>query len=560
MKKVISLVLAFIMLFGMCSVAVSAESEELVVTVANDLHYNLAASLKVSKKNNLSEDFYHVGASGQLINESVAIIKSFLERAGTNDSKFLLLPGDLVHAGTMEETVLVAGLLKEFEAAYGKPVYVVPGNHDLFNISVSEFKTVYADFGYNEALAQDTLSASYTVDLDGGYRLIAIDSCDPGESPNGMTKERVDWIAAQGEKAKADGKKLIAMMHHNLLEHFILGKTIHPGAVVDDKELALPEVFAKAGIKYVFTGHTHDHDIASYTAADGTVVYDVVTSTLNSYPCPYREVRFSQEVKIETKYVDSIDTSILPEGITENALALAESDFTAYTKECVWIGLESTFNSYTSAKGLKNLLKLEDEEMNAIIDKVGGKLNEALNMPFEKADETEEGKSIESIVEQYNTTVPDTDYKNMMDLAITLYQAHVAGDQNYPAYSDEVVLVSRGLAAVLSYALSDVSGEEYAKVLSFLTSLTGVTVPVDFLVYAGDGIKRFEGIEILVTTAIVPLIVQFTTDSAPADNNVTLPGYAELQEEEKELTFWEKFVAFFRVLFDAIRTFFAFAS
>ncbi len=557
MKKALSVLLALIMAFSLCSVVAAAESEELVVAVANDLHYNLKASTTVTKRNSVDEDFAHIGSSGRLVNESVAIISAFLEAVGKGESEYLLIPGDFTETGSKEEALLFAAMLGEFEAKYNKQVYVVPGNHDLFHLTLDEFRTVFAQFGYDEAIEKDTFSASYTVDLSDGYRLIAIDSCKPGESPYGFDDARMSWVKAQAEKAQAEGKKPIAMMHHNLLEHFILGTKIHSGAIITSGNSAYAEEFAKAGIKYIFTGHTHDHDIASYTAADGTVIYDIVTGSLTGTQCPYRVVRFGDEVKVETKNVDSIDLSLLPPGISENALKLAETDFIAYSNKATDLSYRILFNSYTSASGLKRILKTEDAEMNAIIGKVADKLSEAIRMPLNKENETTEGKSIESIVAKYDTVIPDSSYTDMLDLAITVYQAHNLGDEYYPAYTDEVVIVTRSIAAAISYALCDVSGEEYAKVLSFLTSLTGFTVPVNYLIYAGDGMKRFEGIEILVTTALLPAIVEFTVDDAPADNNVTLPGYAQLVEEE-ELSFWDRLVEFFMSIFDAIRTVFAF--
>ncbi len=559
MKKVLSVVLALIMMFSVCSVSAFAESDDLVITVANDLHYNLKASTVVTKRNSIDEDFYHIGSSCRLVNESVAIIKAFLEKAGESETDIILLPGDFTETGSVEENMLFAALLAEFEAKYNKQIYVTPGNHDLYKTTLDEFRTIYAQFGYAEALEKDTASASYTADLEGDYRLISIDSCEPGESPHGLDDARISWINAQAEKAKADGKKLIAMMHHNLISHFVLGTKIHPGAIVTSDSNACAEAFAKAGIKYVFTGHTHDHDIASYTAADGTVIYDVVTATLTGTYCPYRVVTFGDEVKFETRNVEAIDTSILPAGISENALKLIESDFSEYTRQTMDLSHRILFNGYTSASGLKKLLKTEDAEMNAIIDKVVTKLSEAIRMPLNKADEVEEGKSIETLAEKYDTEIPETSYADLLDVAIAIYQAHNLGDENIPAYSDELVIITRGLAAAINYALADVSAEEYAKVLSFLTSLTGVTVPVDFLFYAGDGMKRFEGIEILITTALLPVFTEFTVDNAPADNNVTLPGYAQLIETEKELSFWDMIVAFFKKLFDFVRTLFTYA-
>ena len=115
----------------------------------------------------------------------------------------------------------------------------------------------------------------------------------------------------------------------------------------------------------------------------------------------------------------------------------------------------------------------------------------------------------------------------------------------------------------------DVTAEEYATVMSFLFSLADVNIPVDFLKYAGSGIKRMEGVEFYITTVLVPFINEFTVDNAPSDLNVTLPGYPEAAAEGAEdeeiadskgenLTIWEKISAFFDKIFATVRTIFAF--
>lgn len=555
MKKILSVFLAALMLFSLFSVAASAEGNELTITVVNDTHYNSLDNAR--KSNSVSGDFAHVTSDGRLYNEADAIFKAFLEKAAANESSYILMVGDITERGTEEQIREMTDLLSEFEKTTGKKIFVVPGNHDVFNSSKAKFMEDYAEFGYNEALEVDTKSASYVVDLNDEYRLIAIDATTVGTGAHSVYEERLQWIAEQGEKAKADGKKLIGMHHQNLMDHMILSSVIQPGGVVSAKNEAALEVYAKAGIKYVFTGHTYDHDIASYTAADGSVIYDAVTGSLGGYGTPYRVVTFGDEVKFETRRIDKINVADLPKGISENAKALAESNFAEYNKIVTDLSFTVVFNQYTKGSTLSNLLKLENAEMKALITKVGDRLNYALNMPFEKENETVEGESIESIVTKYNTSIPDTDYENMVELAVTLYQAHNYGDENFPAYSDEVILTTRGLAAVLGYALAEVSAEEYAKVLSFLVGLLDVKIPVDFLVYAGDGMKRFEGIEILITTAILPLVADFTTDQGPADSNVVLPGYDELVENN-ELTFFEKILNFFRMIYETVRTLFAF--
>lgn len=552
MKKLISVLLSVLMLFSLFSVAVNAADDGvLTVTVANDIHYNSVKSVK--KSNSVNEDFAHVGTAGRLYHEANAIFAAFLDEAAKNESDFILIPGDITDAGTAVQVAELTALLSDFEKTTGKKVFVAPGNHDVLNRSKAQFMKDYAEFGYNEAIEVDDKSASYVADLNDEYRLIAIDSTTEGTGAHSVYEERLQWIAQQGEKAKADGKKLIGIQHQNLLEHMILSALIQPNAVVVAKNKSAAEAYAKAGIKYVFSAHTHDHDIASYTTADGAVIYDAVTGSLNGIGTPYRVVTFGEQVKFETRHIEKIDVSLLPAGISENALSLAESNFNEYQEIATDLSYSLLFDYYTKSKTLKSLLKLEDEEMNAIVDKVGDRLNYVLNMPFEKEDETVKGDSIESILEGYGTTMPDTDYTNMIDLAVTIYQAHNAGAENYPAYSDEVVLITKGLAAVLGYALSEISGTEYAKVLSFLTGLLGVEIPVDFLVYAGNGIKRFEGIEIFVTTALLPLIADFATDKAPDDHNAVLPGYAEIIEES-EAGFFEKLLNFFKMIYTAIRT------
>ena len=559
MKKIISVLLAVLMLFSCCSVAVSAaEADELVITVANDLHYNVTYTTMTSHKaNSVNEDFAHIGLDTRLPHEAKAIIDAFAEQVKASDSDFLIIPGDITDRGKPEEVAYMVALFEQIEDA-GIKVYVVPGNHDVVQRNKAQFMIDYADFGYNEALEKDTKSASYVVDLNDEYRLIAIDSTTEGTGAHSVYEERLQWISQQGEKAKAAGKKLIGMHHQNFLDHMLMSNLVQPNGVVTAKSTAAKEVYAKAGIKYVFTGHTHDHDIASYTAEDGTVIYDAVTGSLNALGSYYRVVTFGDNVKFETKSVDKIDVDNLPACISENAKAIAAEDFYKYQEIATNLSYYLVFDYYTTPDRLVSFLNIEDANMKALLKKVAVKLNEGLKMPFNKADETEEGKSIESLIGQYDLKVPATDYKNVMEVAVTIYQGHNLGDESFPAYSDEVVLISRGIGAVLGYALEDVSGEEYAQVMSFIVKLLGANIPVDFLVYAGDGISRFQGIEVLLTTVLVPLVVEFANDDAPGDLNVTLPGYAELVEETKELSFFEKLLNFFNMILDAIRTAFTF--
>lgn len=564
MKKAISVFLCLLFTFSLVLPAFAADTsdEELKVTVANDLHYNqtYTSRASVKKHNSLSAAFSHIMSTGLLRYESLAIIEAFLEQASTNDSDFVLLPGDLVDVGTVAEHAVMVALLAEFENTSGKEVYVVPGNHDLYETSLDEFVSLYQAFGYGEALSIDPNSASYTVDLSGDYRLLAIDSTDPGNGPHGMTQERVNWIEEQCKKAQEDGKKLVAMMHHSLLDHYTFTEVVHIGEAVNT-DIALADVLASGGVKYIFTGHIHVQDILSFTSADGVTIYDVSTGALTAYPCPYREVTFGDSVTITTKYIESIDFSKVPSGISEEALAVAQNNFTDYTYRAARVGMRMIMTSYIKASvliELMNLDKEEDADLCAIIEKVAEKLGEAAVMPLYAKDAAEDELSIEAIVAEFGKTIPASDYTDLIDVMVTVYLAYQNGDENYPAYTTEMMIVTKGLAAVLSYSLQDVNSEDYAVVLKLLLGLIDVEIGDELLVFTGSVISNFENLELILATAITPVLTNMSDDTAPADNNVKLPGYAKLVEDE--LTIWEQIIEFFKKIYNFIMSFLAMAA
>lgn len=549
MKKLLSVFLSMLLVLSLCVPAFAAEgSDELKVTVANDLHYNLKYSFadSVKKHNSISEDYAHISSTGKLLYETAAIIEAFLEKAKANDSDVVLLPGDLVELGTVEEHIAFAAILNEFEQTSGKHIYVIPGNHDFLKTTPAQFVALYNNFGYSEALAMDTSSYSYTVDLKDGYRLLAIDSTNPGKGPHGMTQERVNWIAEQCAKAKADGKKVIAMMHHSLLDHFTLTSNIHLGEAVNT-DINLADVLAEGGVKYIFTGHIHIQDILSYTSESGVTIYDVSTGSLSSYPCPYREVTFGENVEITTKKVESIDYTNVASGISENALALAKSDFTQYTYECGAVGMRIVMTSYIKPSSLIDLMKLDtekDAELCALVEKVGEKICEAAVMPLYTKDAAEGEQSIEALVAQFGKSIPESKYTDLIDILVTIYLACQNGDEDFPGYTKEMLITTRGFAALLAYTLEDVSAEDYALVLQLLFDSLGVEVPSELLVFTGSIISIYENLEIALTSVVIPVMTNFSDDTPPADNNVTLPGYEKLVEDEPSI--WEQIVEFFR--------------
>ncbi len=563
MKKILSVILCIAMLFSVTALCASAKDATFKMTVASDLHYNPKASSAslVSKRNSISEDFFHASPAGDLPAESAAILKAFLEKAAAEKSDYVLLAGDLVDSGLKASHEALAAMLKDFEAKTGKKIFVVPGNHDLYGVSSAEFTSIYREFGYSEAAAKDADSNSYVVELKGNYRLIVIDSTDPGESEHGMTAKRVNWVKAQCEKAKKDGKYLIASMHHNLIDRVSAAAFFHEGDAVD-KTFKLGDVLAEAGVKYIFTGHSHNQDIAAYEAANGSVLYEVVTGSLTTYPVPYRVVSFGTETTVETRNIDKIDVSLVPGGMTNKAYNLMQSDFFKYAHTCFTVGINQMTRSVTDVDSIMEQLNIDagkNPQMSEIAHKVVDRLAEGLIMPLYMKDEVEAGKSIQRILAAYDVLMPETDCKTMTELAALFYDAFTAGDEDYPIYAHEVFAFTRGLAAVLNYGLANVTGEEYAIMMSYLTSFSGYTVPDEFLIYAGDGVSRFKGIETYIATFVTPVVAAMTKDAAPADNNATLEGYEPAPVvEEKEKTIWEKIADFFKKIYDYLMSIFTY--
>ncbi|HBL41561.1 MAG TPA: hypothetical protein DDY98_08420, partial [Ruminococcaceae bacterium] len=139
---------------------------------------------------------------------------------------------------------------------------------------------------------------SYLAELPNGYRLLAMDG---GKySPDNTVKQEyshetagkfsnsvMDWAVEQTEKATQDGYTVIGMTHWNFVPHFTREiNTFKDFCVVDCENVR--DRLADAGMKYVFTGHIHCHDIASYVTDNGSIIYDVATSSLINFPNYYR--------------------------------------------------------------------------------------------------------------------------------------------------------------------------------------------------------------------------------------------------------------------------------
>lgn len=327
MKKTVRSVLAVLMaaMLVLASVSVAFAAEEkspLQVGIVSDIHY-------FSEKctGNWCDAFMkYAESTAKERYETPALLDSALTALAThaeeNGMKYVLIPGDLTPNGEYDNHVELAERLEQFERETGLSVLVINGNHDINNshgitfesgekksaraTTPDEFREIYQNLGYDLAYHTFTPSSgkaggmSYSVKLDGGYRLIALDTgiysadatkdgTDEHETAGRICDELMQWALDEIEDAIRDGETPVGMEHHGLVQHFEIQSSIFQVFLVEDwQERA--EAFADAGMNMVFTGHMHDVSITDWVSDNGNVLYDVCTPSLTGFPNYFREV------------------------------------------------------------------------------------------------------------------------------------------------------------------------------------------------------------------------------------------------------------------------------
>lgn len=164
-------------------------------------------------------------SDGKLIKYSTEIITSIKEDIRKEQPDFLILPGDLTTSGDKESHIELAELLNEIEQI-GTQVLVVPGNHDIENpwsrkfigsdviktenISSNDWKDIYYQYGYSQAISTDKSSASYLVAASEDLWILMLDSTISNEKSKNLypikggeiSKNTLTWINNCSELAK----------------------------------------------------------------------------------------------------------------------------------------------------------------------------------------------------------------------------------------------------------------------------------------------------------------------------------------------------------------------
>lgn len=450
LKKSLSIILSLTLVLCSCLVLTASaknDSDKFGFAVASDTHYvhpvkqagtTLADEGWVTTFNSESES---------LTNQSGFIIDEFLKECAENPKcQFVLITGDLATHGRdyVSEHEAVAAKFRKFEKETGKQVYVINGNHDNAKdmpVDHKKFTEIYHEFGYDEALSTDEGTCSYSANLNDEYTLVALDTCDERYRvvPNNDVT-RMDWAVKQIKAAKKQGKKVIMIMHHNLLEHNPFQKLNEKNYVVNTP-YSFAGLLADLGVKLVFSGHTHCNNVKSYTSFLGNTIYDFSMSSLGNFPAEYKYFNVTDsKISYETKKINHIDADKLAEvckGFSNEALEMMKNNLQAYT----W---SMSYREYS--EDLRENISPETlgvEESSALY----AKLKPVTDTIKEMSDTPIYGKGgIQEQAAAYGLEIPDSEYKTLND-AMTLAMLRCKiGDKRYNLNSNDFTVLIRLLA------------------------------------------------------------------------------------------------------------------
>lgn len=275
----------------------------------------------ISDTHYLAEELYDDGSAFQFIEKTSAgkdlrraeaRMEALLAQAKMEKPQALIISGDLTMNGEKKSAEKLATQLAAFEKA-GIEVFVIPGNHDIHDgwarkyvgdkqektaqISPKDFKEIFAANGYDQAMASDPDSLSYTVPLTKDLTLLMIDSnlysldtsISAPVTKGQISEDTLNWIKEQLEAAKKAHKQVLPILHHNLFKH---NDQVNKGYVLDDTRLR--EMLSEFKVPVAFSGHIHAQDILTESVA-GQPLTEIVSGSFAITPNGYGEVTFNHQ-------------------------------------------------------------------------------------------------------------------------------------------------------------------------------------------------------------------------------------------------------------------------
>ncbi|AIQ48423.1 hypothetical protein R70723_22770 [Paenibacillus sp. FSL R7-0273] len=325
---------------------------------------------------------------GKQLAYSSEMLDSLAYDIGIERPAAVIISGDLTNNGEKASHQDLAEHLRTIEQQTGTQIYVIPGNHDVQNpwarrfegekqltvpsVTPKQFRKIYSDFGYAEALLKDNDSMSYLAAPSEDLWLLMLDTSQYSSNKKlghpqldgQLTDATLRWIDRCGKLAAEQGAHMVAVMHHSLLDH---SDFVQEGFTLNNNGQAAAALI-RNGITTVFSGHIHFQDIRSSSGED---IYDIANSALSVYPHQYGILNYTPAAGTLEYHTSGLNVELWAKsaGSTDPDLL----HFKAYS-EAAFRKL-SADRSYARLTGDTSYKSYTEEELAAMADVVG-RLNE----------------------------------------------------------------------------------------------------------------------------------------------------------------------------------------
>lgn len=309
MKRLLSIVAVLLM-------SMAQAMADTKITVLSDIHV-MAPELIVSDGSAWQN---YLEGKRAMIDYSTQLFDELIPQLIADKPDLLLITGDLTKDGEQVSHQLVVKQLDRLRVV-GIKVLVIPGDHDLGTetayifdgdktspaktVDSNEFAELYQQYGYGASSERDTESLTYSCEPVDGLVVIGI-ACD---RQGRLSSSTLSWICKRAEKARSEGKQVLAMMHFLLFPHISNIEKTNGDYIVKDYETVRDRLI-ESGVKVVLTGHFHVQEIARDLNADMTgSIYEMITSSTAAYPCGYRQMTLNNDktkLSVKSKNITSL--------------------------------------------------------------------------------------------------------------------------------------------------------------------------------------------------------------------------------------------------------------
>lgn len=201
----------------------------------------------------------------------------------------VVIKGDIADQGRRAQFAAAA----ETFARFTVPWHAFLGNHDHYALLEGETVDGYALLGQPRA--------PRTIDL-GGWRLVVIDTVEPGAHHGIFPEARLRWLEAALEETLARSIPTLVFTHHQPVPHRFANRFPNTIGMVPAQSVKLFELLAHhPQVKAMLIGHTHQNRVRRYEETGPLPFVEV--NCVKDYPGGFAHYRlfedgsFRQEVR-----------------------------------------------------------------------------------------------------------------------------------------------------------------------------------------------------------------------------------------------------------------------